>query len=174
MCKDCGGEGICEHERIRSTCKGCKDNQICPHQRVRWQCKECGGNGICKHQRRRSICKECRGGNIFHHEKYKLHCLICDPAGHLANVVRSRNHKSLTKNKELSSREYIGCDMATLRTHIEAQFSEGMTWDHYGRGCTLIIRYRLNIGKMVIPHRLTRWGKDYTMPTLNLYWQAKI
>jgi len=33
-CKDCGGSGLCQHQRQRS------------------QCKDCGGGGLCEHQRR--------------------------------------------------------------------------------------------------------------------------
>ena len=42
QCRDCGGEGICQHNRIRS------------------QCKECGGGSICQHNRIRSVCKTCK------------------------------------------------------------------------------------------------------------------
>ena len=41
-CKECPGQGICEHGRQRS------------------QCKECGGSGICEHGRVRHRCNECR------------------------------------------------------------------------------------------------------------------
>ena len=33
--KDCGGSGLCPHQRIKSTCKQCKGASICPHQRQR-------------------------------------------------------------------------------------------------------------------------------------------
>ena len=35
-------------------------------------------------------------------------------------------------NKEFKSQEYIGCDFATFKEHIESQFQEGMTWDNHG------------------------------------------
>ena len=41
LCKQCGGVGICEHQR-----------------RGRSQCKECGGASICQHQHRRSTRKD--------------------------------------------------------------------------------------------------------------------
>lgn len=55
-----------------------------------------------------------------------------DPDGHLAHNVSNRTRKALQGNKELSSQEYLGCDIATLRAHIEAQLSEAMAWDNYG------------------------------------------
>ena len=39
---------------------------------------------------------------------------------------------ALQSDKELSSQDYLGCDMATFRAHLESQFKEGMLWDNYG------------------------------------------
>ena len=41
QCKECGGGGICVHERRRSVCKECGGGAICVHERIRSQCKEC-------------------------------------------------------------------------------------------------------------------------------------
>ena len=38
----------------------------------------------------------------------------------------------MKNNKELSSQEYLGCNISTLKAHIEIQFVEGMTWDNHG------------------------------------------
>jgi hypothetical protein len=37
-------------------------------------------------------------------------------------------------SKSKKTMELIGCDMDTLRSHIEKQFTEGMTWDNHGSG----------------------------------------
>ena len=81
---------------------------------MRTQCKECGGGAICQHQRQKSKCKNCY------------------PKGHLADVVRSRVRHALQSDKELSSQDYLDCDIATFRAHIEFQFKEGMSWENYG------------------------------------------
>ncbi|XP_057305374.1 uncharacterized protein LOC130642302 [Hydractinia symbiolongicarpus] len=125
----------CPHLRRRGQCKDCKGSQICKHERRRAYCKECGeckGSQYCHHQRLGYQCKECKGSQICDHGKLRSTCPIHDPAGHLTHVIRSRTHKALQGNKELSSREYLGCDIATLQGHVEAQFSEGMTWDNHG------------------------------------------
>ena len=58
-CKQCGGSGICEHDRIRSRCKECNGGSICIHGRQRSQCKDCKGGSICEHNKQRSQCKNC-------------------------------------------------------------------------------------------------------------------
>ena len=90
-------------------CKDCEGSQICQHQRQRSKCKDCGGGSICIHQRRRSECKE------------------CVPKGYLAHIVENRVRHSLQSDKELSSQDYLGCDMATFRAHFESQFKEAMS-----------------------------------------------
>ena len=56
---ECGGAGICQHNRQRSTCKECGGGSICQHNRQRYFCKDCGGAGICQHNRRKARCKRC-------------------------------------------------------------------------------------------------------------------
>ena len=41
--KQCGGSGICEHNRRRSGCKQCGGSSICEHNRERSKCKQCSG-----------------------------------------------------------------------------------------------------------------------------------
>lgn len=55
---------------------------------------------------------------------YKLKCL-----------VRSRLLTSIKLNgfpKLYNTIKYIGCDYSTLKSHIEAQFKPGMTWENHG------------------------------------------
>jgi len=54
LCKDCGGSGLCENQRVRSQCKKCSG---CPHKRVKSLCKDCGGSGICEHLQIKRACK---------------------------------------------------------------------------------------------------------------------
>jgi len=51
--------------------------------------------------------------------------------------LRGRLHKALTRASALKSgktMELIGCTVAELKSRLESQFSEGMTWDNYGHG----------------------------------------
>ena len=132
QCKECDGGGICEHNRQRSQCKECGGGGICEHNRIRSLCKECGGGSICEHNRRRSRCKECGGASICEHNRERLKCKECDFHGYLGSIVRTRVWHALKNDKELSSKEYLGCDTKTLKEHIEKQFTEGMSWDNYG------------------------------------------
>jgi hypothetical protein len=131
-CKKCGGGSICEHNRQRSVCKECGGGHICEHSRHRSSCKECGGGHICEHNKLRSSCKECGGSQICEHGREKKSCKECDFIGFLSNRVRSRIWSALKSNKELSSKEYLGCDIETFKVHIEKTFEEGMNWDNYG------------------------------------------
>jgi len=42
-------------------------------------------------------------------------------------------YHALTNAKELSSQEYLGCDINKFKQHIENQFVDGMTWDNHGK-----------------------------------------
>lgn len=42
-------------------------------------------------------------------------------------AIKNNNGK-----KDFSVNELVGCDMPTLKRHLESKFSDGMTWDNYG------------------------------------------
>ena len=113
---------------------------FCIHNIEKWYCRdpECGGGtAFCKHNIRRAICRDpsCKGGSAFckPHNKIKYRCKICNPIGHLAHNVRCRINNALKYDKELHSTEYTQCTIEELRQHIEAQFTEGMSWNNYGK-----------------------------------------
>ena len=118
-CKDCGGSQICEHNRQRSICKDCGRGHICEHDKRRSRCKDCAGGEICEHNKRRSTCKVCGRGEICEHNKQRSRCKDCDPLGQLADVVRSHVYIALKKEKEMSTTEYLGCNIETFKEHIE-------------------------------------------------------
>jgi hypothetical protein len=56
----------------------------------------------------------------------------------LASRIRGRlRHcliiKNITTSKQRHTLQYIGCDINTLRSYLEKQFKEGMTWNNYGK-----------------------------------------
>ena len=59
ICKDCGGGGICEHDRVRSNCKDCV---LCEHGVQTFKCSDC----ICEQNLLKSKCKQCVLVNIFY------------------------------------------------------------------------------------------------------------
>ena len=40
--------------------------------------------------------------------------------------------QALRSDKELSSLDYLGCDIATFRAHLESKFKKNMSWNNYG------------------------------------------
>ena len=54
-----------------------------------------------------------------------------NPDKKIARSISSRIRQSL--KKQMSSREYTGCDYDTLKAHIEAQFVDDMCWENYGQ-----------------------------------------
>ena len=55
-----------------------------------------------------------------------------DPLGHLTGVVRACVYIALKNDNEISSTEYLGCNIETFKKHIEQQFTKGMSWENYG------------------------------------------
>ena len=72
------------------------------------------------------------GGGICEHIKIKSQWKDCDPPRHLAGVVRHRIYDALKNDKEMSSTEYLGCNIETFKQHIEQELTEGMSWENYG------------------------------------------
>lgn len=131
-CKSCKGASICKHDKVRSVCKQCKGGSICKHNKVRSTCKQCKGSRYCVHNKIKSRCRKCDGSEICPHNTRKNICYDCDPIGHLSHVMRSRVQNSLKENKDNSSKEYLGCEINELKTHLEKLFEEGMSWENYG------------------------------------------
>ena len=53
----------------------------------------------------------------------------------IVESLRQRIRKILKSNnlkKDSKSLKLIGCDLLTLKTHLENQFTNGMTWENYG------------------------------------------
>jgi len=136
-CKDCGGGSICIHGKRKSACKDCGGGLICIHDKIRSYCKDCGGSQICVHDRVRSTCKDCGGGSICIHDRERRHCKICDPDGYLASLMRSRVRTALKNYSNSKKKErtmgYVGCNLKTLRQHLEKQFTDGMNWENQGK-----------------------------------------
>ena len=132
ICKNSRQQSKCERRRQRSQCLFCGGGHVCEHNKIRSRCIFCGGSQICEHNKRRSSCKGCGGGEICEYNKRRLRSPICDPPGNLAGIVRKRAYTALENDKEMSSIEYVGCNIETFKKHIEQQFTEGMSWENYG------------------------------------------
>ena len=47
-------------------------------------------------------------------------------------LVSARIREALKANKSKKSLDYLGCDIATFRAHLESTFKENMTWENQG------------------------------------------
>ena len=68
--------------------------------------------------------------------EYLKQRLATDPVFKWTARQRSRLSKRLAEHggtKDQSSDELFGCTYQELRDHLEAQFTEGMTWENYGQ-----------------------------------------
>jgi len=57
------------------------------------------------------------------------------PEGRLIHNIRNRLNKIMNRiniAKDSTTLKLLGCDVKTVKSHIESQFTEGMTWDNYG------------------------------------------
>lgn len=150
QCKTCSPHSFCIHTRYKYDCSICKpetprqytippDRQYasrnCVHDKLKYLCKECGGAGICEHGRIKSTCKPCGGWRICIHNKQKYSCMDCKPLHATINLCRMRVCNALKLfniTKQYSTMRYLGCDVITLRHHLESQFTSDMTWDNHG------------------------------------------
>ena len=50
-CIECGGAGICVHNKDKYRCIECGGAGICVHKKRKLRCYECGGSQICEHKK---------------------------------------------------------------------------------------------------------------------------
>lgn len=120
--------------------------------------KKCSGCGVLKskteYQKNKSradglqhYCKDCKKSldkksNQKHKDKvrerkrrYRINRKAVDPLYRAKCNMRRRIHKAFKAkrwNKNSKTAEIIGEDITVVKTFIEVQFTEGMTWDNYG------------------------------------------
>lgn len=51
----------------------------------------------------------------------------------LLENLRNRLGRAAKGSKSDKTTDLIGCDISTLKTHLECLFKDGMTWDNYGK-----------------------------------------
>ena len=68
------------------------------------------------------------GVSICEHKIQRGSCKHCNIDGHLRNAIIHRMNKAKLK----SNFDYLGCDIDSFKTHISAQFKEGMTFENHG------------------------------------------
>lgn len=69
-------------------------------------------------------------------KEYQRHRRKQDPQFKIANNLRRRMGEALRKGygkKSGGTLELVGCSWAELKSHLESQFTDGMSWENYGR-----------------------------------------
>ena len=91
-----------------------------------------------------SQCKNCKkitDKNYIENNKqkrrdYRLYKRQTDALFKIKHNLRNRLYKSLKRikeNKNTSTTNFLGANYKEVKTHIEKQFKEDMTWDNYGQ-----------------------------------------
>jgi hypothetical protein len=74
--------------------------------------------------------------NPNYHKEYSKQRREKDKKYKIINTLRSRTAEIIKKKyliKDKTSKEILGIEVEGFLKHIESQFTEGMTWDNYGR-----------------------------------------
>jgi hypothetical protein len=80
-----------------------------------------------------SYLRDYRGSNKEKTRVYNKNRLMVDINFKLRCNLRKRISQALKNNyKSKSTTELLGCSINELRTWIESQFQDGMSWDNYG------------------------------------------
>lgn len=82
-CAPCGGKGVCEHGKTKSSCGQCKNGSAyCEHKTLKQKCRECNPAYFCEHGSRKDRCTQCKTGtSICSHGKLKARCKECHAEG---------------------------------------------------------------------------------------------
>ena len=71
---------------------------------------------------------------LEHKKEYKRNKYQTDPMYRMKVNLRGRFNRALKRNSKSSSvLTLIGCSIEELKEHLEQQFTEGMTWENYGK-----------------------------------------
>jgi len=98
-------------------------------------CPECGKEVLTTFENRdkkycSGKCSKRRQGRMTDQRR-----LLRDPTFKVMRRLSSRIRETLRRKhvlKTTTSIKYLGCTAGHLRTHLESQFAEGMSWDNYG------------------------------------------
>jgi len=122
-CKECQKEV----DKVRRASKGTTNKVI--------ECRQCGvkgGNELFTPSRfklanKYLTCNKCRRKHQSKTINYRIR-------KNMSNRIKSafKRYKDLKKDYG-TMQMYVGCDMYTFFKHIEDQWTEGMSWDNYGK-----------------------------------------
>jgi hypothetical protein len=135
QCKDCivkrtetRVNNYCPHKKQKSKCRLCGGSSYCEHDKIRCECLQCGGASYCIHKVIKGKCIACKGSQICDHMKIRSQCCDCNVQGCIRKNIVNKMHDVIG----YGDFDNVGCSMDELITHIESQFTDGMSLDNYG------------------------------------------
>jgi len=129
VCNMCGEEkslecfGKCSHNKngLQYNCKPCHNEY---NKRFR------GNESPEKNSER---CRRWRDNNREHLRKYHNDRYKNNPQRRMYETLCKRMRQALKNaNKSDSTMNLVGCDIDSLRLHLEKLFEDGMNWDNHG------------------------------------------
>jgi hypothetical protein len=85
--------------------------------------------------------KEANRGHVRKYKREYEGRVRVDPRVKMVSTIRSRVATAISAAKkkgrkvtERGAMRYVGCSIEHLMSHLESQFTEGMTWETFGRG----------------------------------------
>jgi hypothetical protein len=97
---------------------------------IRAACKECSS------EKRRKYYQENKAQTVKKTTAYQISRCKVDPLFKLTKNLRSRLYHALIKqkaNKNNKTLELTCCTISFLKVYLEAKFTEGMSWENYGK-----------------------------------------
>jgi hypothetical protein len=120
---------------LRHNCKACCSainkqwNEKNPRVRTEYQKEYKKKN----HESYSKVQKKWERSNPQYHAKYKKQRRENDIEFYLTEKLRNRLYSVIKGfSKSSSTLDLLGCSLEQLRSHIESQFTEGMSWDKFG------------------------------------------
>jgi hypothetical protein len=116
---------------VRGDCKSCKKDA---YKKWREKNKE-----YDKQRQARWRSENLEYGKVWEFEnknkrkEQKTLWLNKNPARKIAANLRTRLYHAIIGRKSASTMELVGCSIDKLKQHLESKFTEGMSWDNYGK-----------------------------------------
>lgn len=141
-CSKCREEKSIDHfhkNKLRKDGYSCYC-KTCNNKTRKFQYKKCRENGTYNRKAARRHAKTWRDKNKdkirVDFTRWFLNKRETDPGFKMKTILRNRIGevlKRIKSSKHKSTIELLGCDIEKFTSHMEEQFTAGMTWDNHGR-----------------------------------------
>ena len=84
-----------------------------------------------RYNRLNKLCNFCIDRNYCPHRQKYTYCKICNSIESIKNYLDSCLENGIDAYPPSYRFKHLNCDLATLKNHIEQQFTGNMSWDNY-------------------------------------------